>query len=269
MMRVIKNSLKYLTTLAVVGALAACGGSDGDSVTVFDPTVAPKNVQVVAGDSDRSAVWNTVSWNSVSAATDYVVFWSDSPGVTDSSNTLTAVSNHLTHEGLLAGQTYYYRVQARSYGETSVISEEAQGTPQQAITENNLNDVSWDGEDRLVAVGDSGFIMYSSSGTDSDWSSAAPPVESSGTSITSVTWDGSQFIAVGSGLTILTSLDGITWDKLDDTKVDVELSVDLKGVTFTGSKYFAVGGSGTILTSDDGLSWSAVTGISSNVLNDM
>jgi photosystem II stability/assembly factor-like uncharacterized protein len=267
MMRVIKNSLKYLATLAIVSALAACGGSDGVSEPVFDPTIAPKNVQVVAGGDASDAVWNTVSWNSVSAATDYVVFWSGSPGVTDSSNTLTAVSNHLTHEGLPAGQAYYYRVQARSYGETSVISEEAQGTPQGAITANNLHDVAWDGAETLVAVGDSGYIINSSNGTLDDWSLAFDnPVKDVVNTIAGVTWDGTQFLVVGSGGTILTSSDGDSW-----IEGDTGINVDLESIIWTGSQYIVVGGSsgssGTILISENGTDWAVANSIPSNVDN--
>lgn len=264
MLKVTYSTLKYLATLVIVSALVACGGDSDDDGPTFDSSVDPKNVQVVAGDSVNSEMTNTISWNAVTAATDYVVFWSDSPGVTENSNILTAVDNKLTHEGVLAGQTYYYRVQARSNGETSVISVEAQGTPQEAITGNNLHDVAWNGIDTLVAVGDSGYIIYSSSGQISEWLfPSLNPVEGNISTIAGVIWDGSQFIAVGSGGTIITSADGDSWDE-----VVTNFSVDLESITYTGNKYIAVGGSGAVFISDDGSLWDKVTTVPSNILND-
>ena len=259
-------SLKYLATIALVGALAACSsGSDGDSDPVFDPTFAPRNVEVVAGDSDNSALWNTISWALVSAATDYVVFRSETSGtVSESSDQVVPVQtgdNYLTDGDVLAGETYYYRVQAVSNGETSVLSAQVQGTPQRAITSENLHDVAWDGEDMLVAVGDSGTIIHSPNATEDDWSLAAVnPVEGSGTTMAGVTWDGAQFLAVGAGGTILSSPDGDIWDLV---AVPPLLSADLEGVTWTGKRYIAVGGSGTILLSVNGIDWDLL-----NVVND-
>lgn len=268
MMRLIKNSLKYLTTLAVVGALAACGGSDGDSVTVFDPTVAPKDVQVVAGGSYGSEPMNTISWTDDPAATGYVVYKSETPGtVTGDSDSVVPVQtgfNYMSDGDVLAGQTYYYKVQAVSNGETSVLSGEAQGTPQGAIIANNLHDVAWDGAETLVAVGISGYIINSSNGTVDDWSIAlSNPVEGIVNTIAGVTWDGTQFLAVGSGGTILTSADGDTW-----IEGDTGVNVDLESIIWTDSQYIVVGGSGTILVSENGTDWTVPTMIPGNVDND-
>jgi hypothetical protein len=260
--------LQYLAIFGVIGILSACGGGGGGGV-YFDPNVAPKNVQVVAGDDSITDIQNTISWNQVSGATDYRVFWSETSGtVTTSSSVVGTVSstfNYMTHNiGLVAGSTYYYKVQALSNGTGSVLSAEAKGTPQQAITGENLHDVVWNGTDMLVAVGDSGYIIHSTNGTVDDWSFASVnPVAGSGTTMSGVTWYGNQFLAVGSGGTILTSADGDIWTLRPPTPI----SVSLEGIVWTGDHYIVAGGSGNIFISDASLFWTSAS-VPPNVAND-
>jgi hypothetical protein len=260
--------LQYLAIFGVIGILSACGGGGGGGV-YFDPNVAPKNVQVVAGDDSITDIQNTISWNQVSGATDYRVFWSETSGtVTTSSSVVGTVSstfNYMTHNiGLVAGSTYYYKVQALSNGTGSVLSAEAKGTPQQAITGENLHDVVWNGTDMLVAVGDSGYIIHSTNGTVDDWSFASVnPVAGSGTTMSGVTWYGNQFLAVGSGGTILTSADGDIWTLRPPTPI----SVSLEGIVWTGDHYIVAGGSGNIFISSDASVWTHAS-VPANVAND-
>ncbi len=258
--------LQYLAAFGLVGILTACGGGGGDDGVYFDPNVAPANVQVVAGDDSITEVQNTISWNKVTAATDYRVYWSDSPGVTTSDSVVSTVSstfNYMTHNvGLVPGQTYYYKVQALSGATGSVLSAEAKGTPQQAITGENLHDVAWNGTDTLVAVGDSGYIINSSNGTVDGWFLATDnPVAGSGTTMSGVTWDGGQFLAVGSGGTILTSADGDNWT------LQMTDPVSLEGIVWTGNHYIVAGGSGNIFISSDASVWTPAS-VPANVAND-
>jgi len=101
---------------------------------------------------------------------------------------------------VIAGNTYYYRVQAVSDTESSILSAEVAGTPQQSITNNALNDVAWSGT-TLVAVGNSGVILNSPNGMADAW------VDVSGitnNSLTGVTWEtvNSQCPIVGAGNTV-------------------------------------------------------------------
>ena len=57
-------------------------------------------------------------------------------------------------------------------------------------------------------------------------------------------WTGTQFIAVGTGGTILTSPDGASWTARTSGK-----TTNLHGIVWSGSKFVAVGDNGTILTS--------------------
>jgi hypothetical protein len=77
-------------------------------------------------------------------------------------------------------------------------------------------------------------------------------------SLTGITWTGTQFVAVGSSNTILTSPDGIAWTvrRIDTTTTNISLN----GVVWTGQKLIAVtNGGGTqprYFSSTDGITWS-------------
>ena len=76
--------------------------------------------------------------------------------------------------------------------------------------------------------------------------------QTSGTSnlLWSIAWNGDQFVAVGRFGTILTSADGVSWKMRTSGTGEF-----LLGLTWNGSQFIAVGTSGTILTSPDGVSW--------------
>ncbi len=71
-----------------------------------------------------------------------------------------------------------------------------------------------------------------------------------GNSLTSVTWAGTQFVAVGSMGTILTSPDGHVW-----TPRTSGTTSGLNGLAWSGRRIVAVGTAGTVLTSLNGTDW--------------
>ena len=250
--------LKFLTSFSVIATLAAC--SDDPSGPVFDPDVPPKNVQVVSGDSNSTDLQNTISWTEVTAATGYVVYVSNTPGVTDSSSEVVptaAGSNFVTHAGtdVVAGTPLYYKVQALSGEQSSVLSAEVTGTPQESIAVNNLNDVAWNGANLLVAVGDAGAIITSPNGLQDGWTAAA--VTGLTESLSAVAWESTnnQFLIVGAGLTVLTG-DGINpWQPQDlDGVAGTGNATDLEDVAWVVDRYVAVGKNSLIITSPDGTS---------------
>ena len=321
------NILKFFVAFSLILMLTACDNSNDGVAIVVDPNPAPppvvppvtppagpQNVQVVSGDGDSSEVQNTISWTLDPTATDYVVFVSNTSGVTESSSVVVPSAkgfNYVTHSGVdvLAGNTYYYAIQALSGGESSTLSDEVTGTPQQSKTNNALNDVAWNGSDALVAVGDNGVILNSPNGMADAWadvSDAGTP-----TSLAGVTWESvnGQFLIVGAGGTVLTG-DGATWDpkdlsnlatapNLEDvawlgdgyiavgkngaiitsnatgsdwTSQDPGVGFDtitLKGVASDGALIVVVGTNGTMLTSPDGVTWTALPAIVNNDLNDI
>ncbi|MDX2412647.1 MAG: hypothetical protein QNK16_10010 [Woeseiaceae bacterium] len=260
-----KNYINLSTRFAAVSLtfiLAACGSSGSSTSPVVvppsSPAAAPLNVQVVSGDGNGSEIENTISWTLDSAATDYAVYWDNVPGVTASSSVVVpaaAGSRYVTHSGVdvLAGNSYYYRVQATSAGGASALSAEVTGTPQMSITSNALTDVAWNGIDTLVAVGDAGVILNSPNGLADAWvdASAANVPQA----LTGVTWEdvNSQFMIVGAGSTVLSG-DGSNWNEEDLSTLPG--AVNLEDVAWLGDKYIAVGKSGAIVTSNgDGSVW--------------
>jgi len=258
------SKLFAATTFSLV--LAACGGSSGSLNTSVNPPVIPpvapgdpQNVQVVSGDGNSSEIQNTISWTLDANATAYTVYWDNAPGVTENSSVVTPTfqgTRYVVHSGadVLAGNTLYYRVQATSAGSTSGLSNEVAGTPQQAITNNQLNDVAWNGIDTLVAVGDSGVILTSPNGTSDAWSDVS--VANIPVPLAAVTWENvnSQFVVVGASSAVLTG-DGSNWVAEDLSNLPG--AVNLQDVAWLGNRYIAVGNNGVIVTSNvDGSSWS-------------
>ena len=254
---------KFFATFSLLLVLTACGSSSSSSfnppvVPPPDPPAAPQNVQVVSGDGNGSEIQNTISWTLDPAATDYAVYWDNVPGVTESSSELVPAAaglRYVTHSGVdvVAGNAYYYRVQAISADGASSLSAEVTGTPQKSITNNSLNDVAWNGQDTLVAVGDSGVILNSSNGMADDWTDAS--AANAPQALTGVTWESvnSQFLIVGAGSTVLSG-DGSNWTSEDLS--NLAGAVNLEDIAWLGDRYIAVGKSGTIVTSNgDGSVW--------------
>lgn len=249
--------------------LSACGSSNNNPSSSQEdpppgnqdnPPAAPVSIMVVAGDDDSGDIQNTISWNLDPDATDYTVYWSNAPGVTENSSIVVPAfsgTRYVIHSGVdvLAGNTYYYRVRAASAGGDSALSDEVAATPQAAITNSALNDVAWNGVDTLVAIADSGVILTSPNATTDPWVDASPaaaPQQLSG-----VTWENvnSQFLVVGAGNTVLTG-DGTNWN-LEDLS-NLPGASNLQDAAWLGDKYIAVGNNATILTSNvDGSAWEA------------
>lgn len=258
------NFFKYFAAFSLVFTLTACdgGGGGGSSSSnpppVITPPAAPQNVQVVSGDGSDSEIENTISWTLDAAVTGYKVYWDNVPGVTENSSEVVPVAQgtrYVTHSGVdvLAGNAYYYRVQAESADGSSSLSAEVTGTPQQSITNNALNDVAWNGVDTLVTVGDSGVILNSPNGMADAWIDAS--VANAPQALTGVTWENvnSQFLIVGAGSTVLIG-DGTNWNR--ENLSNLPGALNLEDVAWLGDRYIAVGKSGAIVTSNgDGSVW--------------
>ena len=247
--------------------IAACNSSSDSSAPTqnepqpgnqTNPPDTPAFVVVVAGDDDSGEIQNTISWQRDPEATGYTLYWDNAAGVTSNSSIVVPTAsgtNYIVHSGVdvLAGNSYYYRVQAESADGTSALSEEVTGTPQLSITNNALNDIAWNGTDMLVAVGDSGVILASPNGTADAWTDVAAADVAQ--QLAGVTWENvnAQFLIVGAGSVVLSG-DGNTWNQQDLSNLPG--AVNLQDVKWLGDRYIAVGNNGSILTSNiDGSTW--------------
>jgi photosystem II stability/assembly factor-like uncharacterized protein len=234
------------------------GGGSGDDTG--DAGGAPEGVLVVSGDSDSSEVQNTISWALGEDGSEYTVYWDNAAGVTDASSVVVPAAEgfrYVVHAGaeVLAGSEYYYRVQAITNDTASALSDEVLGTPQLSITGSQLNDVAWNGVDKLVAVGDSGIILVSPNALADGWTDVSSPEAPQ--QLAGVTWDGvnSQFLIVGAGNTVLSG-DGLNWSRQDLGNLAV--TSNLQDVAWLGDRYIAVGNNGAIISSNaDGSAWVA------------
>lgn len=114
------------TVRAVDSSMNTSSASTSSSATTSAglPT-APTGIAAAAADGQTS-----VTWNAVSSATSYNLYWSTSTGVSKSSGTkITGVTSPYAHTGRTNGTTYYYVVTAVNASGESVESAQVSTTP--------------------------------------------------------------------------------------------------------------------------------------------
>lgn len=114
---------------------------EGTNPTVAAP--APARITVVEARGGISS--NTISWQPVTSASSYNIYWSTSPGVTKANGTrISGVRTPYRHAGLINGTRYYYVVTAQNNSGESPESPEVSAMPSIAplipILELLLND---------------------------------------------------------------------------------------------------------------------------------
>ena len=147
-------------------------------------------------------------------------------------------------------------------------------TPRQNPVQSSLNSVVWTGS-QLVAVGGAS-ILTSPNGinwSDRSIGSRLDSGEVDDASIDgffSVAWAGNLLVTVGWGTgyarpvtfgLILTSKDGVSWDRRDN-----DTSGFLAGITWAGTQVVAVGQGGLVMNSPNGLTWTRRTAGTSSLL---
>lgn len=92
-----------------------------------NPPAAPKNLSAIVQPGSA-----TLSWDDISNAQTFEIYWSTTSGVSLNDNHVDGVRSPFTHAPLLSGQTYYYRVRALNQGGASALSGELSLTPPDA-----------------------------------------------------------------------------------------------------------------------------------------
>lgn len=111
-----------LSAGAIVGALAGCGG--GGNGEPIAPPAAPTGVVAAPGNGTL-----TVSWDPVSNATSYKVYFGTSEGVTTGNASVTSSSTSTSLPSLSNNTPYYLKVAAVNAGGSSALSNESCGVP--------------------------------------------------------------------------------------------------------------------------------------------
>jgi fibronectin type 3 domain-containing protein len=148
-------------SVLILAFLAGCGGgSKQTTTTTTQVTVpgSPTGLAATVGDSQVS-----LSWNAVSGASSYNVYYSAATGVTPANGTkMTASSASATVTGLTNGTAYYFIVTAVNSAGESVAAAQVSATPVPAIptAPTGLNAVAGNAQVALTWTAVSGATSY-------------------------------------------------------------------------------------------------------------
>ena len=116
----------------------------------------PTNLSVTAGVEQ-----NSLSWDAVSGATDYKIYWNTTGNVDSSSSSIT-VNGGTTedHISLTGGTTYYYRVSSVVGGVESALSVQRSATGWPCNTDSRRQCGSTSQTDLTAVAGATNYTIY-------------------------------------------------------------------------------------------------------------
>ena len=111
------NGTTYYYKVAVVDSTGTMGTLSSE-VNASTPLPAPDNLSASGANNTI-----TLTWNSVSGATSYTLYWDNVSGIDNSDTTITPIPNdNHTHSNMDNGSIYYYKVAAVNSSGTGTLS---------------------------------------------------------------------------------------------------------------------------------------------------
>ena len=155
------------------------------SLTITSFTVSENTTTLSAPDNLSASGANntiTLTWNSVSGATSYTLYWDNVSGIDNSDTAITSITNdNYTHSSLANGSIYYYKVAAVNSSGTGTLSSVASAILDQNIQVSKTfnghtyastsTTINWhDAKTTATALG--GYLTTISTKAENDWLTA-------------------------------------------------------------------------------------------------
>ena len=159
------TSFIFILFLSILSS--ACGGGGGGQGAGSGgdlPPSSPENIQVTPGNTKT-----TVSWNNVSGAISYNLYWNTTGSTTLYDHQITGVTSPYVHTGLSNSTTYYYSLTAVNSTGESASSSQVSALPQAPTQQNlpsppiDIQTLPGDGQTSLswmTFAGDSSYNIY-------------------------------------------------------------------------------------------------------------
>jgi len=111
------NGTTYYYKVAAIDSAGSLGVLTSE-VSAATPLPAPDNLSASGANNTI-----TLTWNSISGATSYTLFWDNSSGIDSTDTAITYITNdNYTHSNMDNGSTYYYKVAAVNGSGTGTLS---------------------------------------------------------------------------------------------------------------------------------------------------
>ncbi len=115
--------LFYLLAICFGIIFVSCSKKDNDDSENKNLSLLPAPNNLSASGANNTI---TLTWNSVSGASSYNLFWDNVSSINNTDTTITSITNdNYTHINLDNGSTYYYKVAAVNDNGTGSLSSEA------------------------------------------------------------------------------------------------------------------------------------------------
>jgi len=121
---IIFNTLSSGTYSDCTITVTDSAGNASNAIAITSFTVQTISTLPAPDNLSASGANNTIilTWNSVSGATSYTLYWDNVSGIDNSDTPITSITNDYTHSNMDNGSTYYYKVAAVNSSGTGTLS---------------------------------------------------------------------------------------------------------------------------------------------------